>query len=205
MDQLDERGGVDTRMFDRFPVDVAMTPSGEHRTKHLDRPCMRHQSDRSAIGLLQKPFAEAGQPDVDVGHRLTPSPTDLVDVYAGGRRLFPQVAPGPTLQFTKCLFAQLRRRCDGQPQLLSDHLGGLLGSEKVGGNQPCRAAAAQRGRSLAGLATSSVGEPYSRRLPLDASGDVPFRLAITQQEQTDHAPTLGSSPGPLERFSLDHR
>ena len=163
MDQFDERGGVDTRKFDRFPVDVAVALVGQHGPEHLDGPCVRHQSDRLAVGLRQEPFAEAGKARVHVGHRLAASPADLVDVYAGRRRLFVQVAPGATLKVTECLFAQLPCRCDGQPQLLTDHLGGLLGPKKVGREQSRRAAAARRCRGLAGLfPTQTPQAPYGR-------------------------------------------
>ena len=135
---------------------------------------------------------ETACPCRDVGQRLPAAPAHVGDVDPGWGRLGGELLGQLALHAPQRLLAQSCVGCHGHPEGTRDGFGGLHGTQLVRrdhGSTRCDEFDHPAGRLL-GLGTSQIGEGHVHGLTLQPMLQVPGRLAVADEDDVCHAPSV---------------
>lgn len=123
------------------------------------------------------------------------APAHLADVEVSRRRRRDEVTSQPPFELPERLLSQRRIESDGQAQRVGEMGSGLAGSHEVAAHDRGGAGdpRGEGGGGGGGLLVSELGEFGMDRLPLKSSLDVPRRLSVPDEVETDgtHVATVG--------------
>lgn len=128
----------------------------------------------------------------DVGQGLPAAPAHVGDVDPGWGRLGGELLGQLALHASQRLLAQPCVGCHGHPEGSRDGFGGLHGTQLVRrdhGSTRCDEFDHPAGRLL-GLGTSQIGEGHVHGLALQPMLQVPGRLAVADEDDVCHAPSV---------------